>query len=122
MPEWIRLAPEDQEEIANKLTLTDLPEKARTGREIADLRLVLGREGAVAAIRSDLETEVRKRVPVPPTPSTPPEPPTEETVSLSDLSPPEIIGTQSDLDSWLSTLRQQIGELLRSNKVIRFRK
>jgi hypothetical protein len=122
MTEWIRLAPEDQEEIANKLTLADMPGKARTGREIGDLRFVLGREGAVAAIRSDLETEVRKRVPAPPTLPTPPEPPTEETVSLSDLSPPEVIETQSDLDSWLSTIRQQISELLRSNKVIRFRK
>jgi hypothetical protein len=120
-PEWSRLDPDDQEEIAGRLTVSGLPEKPAHGREVADLRLVLARESNIAGLRAELEIETQRRLPPLPTPPEPITPPTEEVVNFSDLVPPDIIRTRGDLEVWLSSLRARLDELLRANKLIRFR-
>jgi hypothetical protein len=120
-PEWSRLEADDREEIAGRLTPSGLPEKPTPGREVADLRLVLARESNIAGLRAESEEEIQRRLPPPPTPPVPKEPPTEEVVKFSDLMPLEVIRTRDDLESWLSSLRARIEELLKSNKIIRLR-
>jgi hypothetical protein len=121
-PEWSRLESDDREEIAARLASSGLPERPAPGREVADLRLVLARESNIAVLRGELEKEIQRRLPPPPTPPEPKEPPAEEVVEFSNLMPSEVIRTRDDLEAWLSFLRARIEELLRSNKVIRFRK
>jgi hypothetical protein len=120
LPEWTRIAPEDREEVAARFTeAAGLSETPNEGNEIKDLRLLLARESALALLRTEAETEIRKRVP-PPAPPTG-EPVGEEVVSLSELAPSDILRTTSDLESWLSGLRARLEELLRSNKHVRIK-
>jgi hypothetical protein len=121
-PEWSRLEPDDREEIARKVSPDGVPEIPVAGRDIADLRLLLARESNINALRSDVENEIQRRVPAsPPQPETK-EPPTEETVGFADLMVPEVIRTRDDLEAWLSSIRTQFDELLRSNKIIRIKR
>ena len=121
-PEWSRLQPEDQEEIAKRLTPSGLPEVPTEGREIADLRRLLARESSLNLLRAELEAEVRRRQPVQLPGPEAKEPPTEAVVGFADLMPPEVIRTRDELEAWLSALRAQLDELLKSNKVIRLKK
>jgi hypothetical protein len=91
------------------------------GREIADLRLLLTRHASIGILRAELEEEIQRRLPPPPTPPEPEEPPTEEVVEFLDLVPLEVIRNKDDLEAWLSSLRARMDQLLRTNKVIRFR-
>jgi len=119
-PDWLRLQPDDREEIARRLAPAGVTDKPTSGREVADLRLLLAREANINSLRAEVEAEIQRRLPAPPPP--PSEPPTEEVVDLQDLLPVEGIRTASDLDSWLISLRAQLGALLRSNKIVRFGK
>jgi len=120
-PEWLRLEPDDREEIAGRLTSPGLPEKPARGREVADLRLVLARESSLPGLRAELENEVARRLPPPPPLPERREPPTEEVVEISTLVPPEVIRSKADLETWVSSLRARIEELLKSNKIIRLK-
>jgi hypothetical protein len=120
-PEWARLESDDREDIATRLTVSALPEKPAHGREVADLRLVLARESNIAGLRAELENELQRRLPPTPARPEPITPPTEEVVNFSDLGPPDVIRTRGDLEVWLSSLRARLDELLRTNKVIRFK-
>jgi hypothetical protein len=66
-----------------------------------------------------VETEIQRRLPVPPPTPKPKEPPTEEAIGFADLVMPDVIRTRDDLDAWLGALRAQLDELLQANKVIR---
>jgi len=121
-PEWTRLEADDREDLAKKLTSQGLPEIPATGREVADLRLLLAREASLNALRAEVAAEVRRRLPAPPVPAEPKEPPTEEIVDLADLSIPDVISTTADVDAWLSSLRLRFIELLRNNTIVRIRK
>jgi hypothetical protein len=120
-PEWSRLESDDREEIAARLASSGMPERPALGREVADLRLVLARESSMTTLRGELEKEIQRRLPPLPTAPEPKEPPTEEVVEFSNLMPSETIRTRGDLEAWLSSLRARLDELLRTNKVIRFR-
>jgi hypothetical protein len=120
-PEWARLESDDREEIAGRLASCGLPERPVPGREIADLRLLLTRHASIGILRAELEEEIQRRLPPPPTPSEPKEPPTEEVVEFLDLVPLEVIRNKDDLEAWLSSLRARMDQLLRTNKIIRFR-
>src|SRR5439155_27316319 len=115
-PEWSRLESDDREEIARKVSPDSIPEIPTAGREIAGLRLILARESNINALRSEVENEIQRRVPAPPPQPETKEPPTEETVGFADLMVPEVIRTRDDLEAWLSSMRTQLDELLRSNK------
>jgi hypothetical protein len=121
-PEWSRLEPDDREEIARKVTPHGIPETPAVGRDVADLRLLLARESNINALRSEVENEIQRRVPAPPPKPEPKEPPTEETIGFGDLMVPEVIRTRDDLDAWLTSIRTQLDELLRSNKFIRIKR
>jgi hypothetical protein len=121
-PEWSRLETDDREELAKKLTPYGLPEVSVAGREVSDLRLLLARESAINALRTEVAGEIQRRLPPPPTPAVPKEPPTEELVDFADLMIPEVIKTTADLEGWLSSLRAQLNELLKSNRIIRIKK
>ncbi len=121
-PEWSRLETDDREELAKKVTPYGLPETSVTGREVSDLRLLLARESAINALKADVAAEIQRRLPTPPPPVVPQEPPTEELVEFADLMVPEVIKTTADLEGWLSSLRAQLNELLKSNRIIRIRK
>jgi hypothetical protein len=117
-PEWSRLDPDDREEIAKRLTSSGVPEAPTKGREVTELRRLLARESSLNTLRAELNTEIARRQPQRPEPE---EPPTEEVVDFASVMPPEVIRTRDELETWLSTLRAQLDQLLRSNKVIRFR-
>jgi hypothetical protein len=122
MPEWSRLEPDDRDELAGRFTSAGLPETPSQGRELADLRLVLARETAIGSLRAEVEGEVQRRLPAPTPPPEPKEAPTEEVVELTDLIVPNVIRTEGDLEGWLSSLRTQLRELLKSNRIIRIKK
>lgn len=122
MSEWTRISQDDQEEIAARFSPDVVPAFPGEGREIADLRLLLTREAGLAALRGEATDEVHRRIPQPPTPPTPPGEPSEEVVDLADLAPAGVVRTTADLESWLSSLRTRLGELLRANKHIRIRR
>lgn len=122
MPEWTRISPEDREDIARQFTADGLPEAPTEGREVASLRLLLARESALDRLRTEVEAEVRRRVPPPPKPSGLPTESTEEVVDLAELAPPDVLRSTADLESWLSSLRARLEELLRANRFIRVRK
>jgi hypothetical protein len=121
-PEWSRLENDDREELARKITPSGLPEVSAAGREVSDLRLLLARESAINALRAEVAGEIQRRLPAPPPAAVPKEPPTEELVDFADLMIPEVIQTTADLEGWLSSLRAQLNELLKSNRIIRIRK
>jgi hypothetical protein len=121
-PEWSRLESDDREELAGRFTPKGLPGTPVQGREMPDLRLLLAREAALSSLRAEVEREVQRRLPAPPPPPEPKEPPTEEVVEFSDLMVPEVIRTEGDLEGWLSSLRTQLRELLKSNRIIRIKK
>jgi hypothetical protein len=120
--EWSRLETEDREELAKKLTPYNLPELSVAGREVSDLRFLLARESAINALRTEVAGEVRRRLPAPPPTVTPKEPAAEELVDFADLMIPEVIQSTADLEGWLSSLRTQLNELLKLNRIIRIRK
>jgi hypothetical protein len=120
--EWSRLETDDREELAKKLTPYGLPDISVGGREVSDLRLLLARESAINALRTEVAAEIHRRLPAPPPTVTPKEPPTEELVDFADLMIPEVIQSHADLEGWLSSLRNQLNELLKSNRIIRIRK
>lgn len=121
-PEWSRLEPDDREELAGRFAVRGLPETPVQGREMTDLRLLLAREAALNGLRSEVEGEVQRRLPAPAPPAEPKEPPMEEVIEFADLMVPEVIRTEGDLEGWLSSLRTQLRELLRSNRIIRIKK
>jgi hypothetical protein len=121
-PEWSRLETDDREELAKKLTPYGIPEVSVAGREVSDLRLLLARESAINALRTEVAGEIQRRLPPPPTPVVPTEPPSEELVDFADLMIPEVIKSTADLEGWLSSLRAQLNELLKSNRIIRIKK
>jgi hypothetical protein len=121
-PEWSRLEPDDREELAERFTPGGLPEIPAQSREMQDLRLLLVREAALNSLRAEVEREVQRRLPVPPMPPEPKEPPTEEVVEFADLMVPEVIRTEGDLEGWLTSLRTQLRELLKSNRIVRIKK
>jgi hypothetical protein len=120
--EWSRLETGDREELAKKLTPYGLPEISVGGREVSDLRLLLARESAINVLRTEVAGEIQRRLPTPPPTVTPKEPPTEELVDFADLMIPEVIQSTADLEGWLSSLRAQLNELLKSNRIIRIKK
>jgi hypothetical protein len=122
MPEWARIAPEDREELAGRVTARGLPDVSQAGREVADLRLLLAREAAIGSLKVEVEGEIQRRLPPTPAPAKPVEAPTEEIIAFADLLIPEVIRTDDDLESWLSSLRSQLHELLKSNRFIRIEK
>jgi hypothetical protein len=122
MPEWSRIAPEDREELAGRVTARGLPDVSQAGREVADLRLLLAREAAIGSLKVEVEGEIQRRLPPTPAPAKPVEAPTEEIIAFADLLIPEVIRTDDDLESWLSSLRSQLHELLKSNRFIRIEK
>jgi hypothetical protein len=121
-PEWSRLESDDREELARKLIPSGFSETPAAGREMADLRLLLARESAINTLKAEVAGEVQRRLPTPPPPIERKEPPTEEVVEFGDLMVPEVIRSTDDLETWLSSLRAQLHELLKSNKIIRIRK
>src|SRR5262249_47260420 len=121
-PDWSRLEPDDREDLAGRFIPSGLPETPAEDRELADFRLVLAREAGINSLRGEVEGEVKRRLPVPPAPPEPKESPTEETVEFADLMIPDVIRTEGDLDGWLSSLRTQLRELLKSNRLIRIKK
>jgi hypothetical protein len=121
-PAWSRLEPDDREELARKLTPTGLPETSGAGRELADLRRLLARESTITALKTEVAGEIQRRLPHTPPTEAPKETPTEELVGFADLMVPDVIQSTADLDGWLSSLRAQLNELLKSNRIIRIRK
>jgi hypothetical protein len=122
MPEWLLVSAEDRDEIIRRLDGSEFPTAPEQNREVAQLRLLLAREAGLNSALTRLEAEVRRRVPAPPTVPVP-EPPAEEAeVDVADLPTPDVIRTRADLDAWLASLREQLVDLLRQNKAIRFRK
>jgi hypothetical protein len=121
-PEWSRLEPEDREELATKVTPYGLPEVLVEGREVSSLRLLLARESAINALTSEVAEEIQRRLPPPPPTVAPTKPPTEQVVDFADLMVPEVIQSTDDLEGWLSSLRAQLNQFLKSNKIIRIKK
>lgn len=121
MPEWLQLGDEDREEIARNLTDAAVPAEARPGEEVADLRLLLARSASLPSLRTQLEAEVRRRVPKPSEPPLPSEPTVEELLDISELAPADMLRTSTDLENWLSAIRNRLMALLRSNKYVRFK-
>ena len=122
LPEWTRITPEDREEIAARFAANPLPTTPEPGREVAELRRLLAREASLAALRAEATQEIRRRVPPPAQPAIAPAEATEEIIELTELAPPEFLRNTADLESWLSSLRARLGEVLRANRYIRVRK
>ena len=55
---WLDLTSEDRQDIGGRLTLSDVPDVPRPGRELADLRLLLTRRTGLAALVDALKHEV----------------------------------------------------------------
>jgi hypothetical protein len=119
MPEWLQLAPEDREDIAGRFAAQTFPDAPGTGTEVAALRFLLAREIALPGLLTEAEVEVRRRVPAP---VVVPGEPVEQSVSLLDLAPPDVLRSAEDLDRWLASLRTRLGELLGANKHVRVKR
>jgi len=120
MPEWLRIEPEDQNEIGQQMMALDVPDEPGEGREVADLQVLLARRASVPSRLATLQEEVRKRVrPRPPEGEEGEEGPVFETISLDELEPPELLRNRGDLEAWLKALRERLGTLLDENKQIR---
>ena len=120
---WLDLTPEDRQDIGGRLTLSDVPDAPRPGRELADLRLLLTRRTGLAALVEILKHEVNQRVPE--EQPAPEEQPTDDTPSViritaRDLAPPSSIKTAEDLNTWLTELRERLQVLLSEYNEIRF--
>jgi hypothetical protein len=133
MPEWLLISPDDRAEIISQIDGSSVPAKTEPGKELSQLRVLLTRDVSLGSLSTQLKTEVRRRVPAPepeppvspPTeakPRAPEEPPVEQEVNPADLPVPDVIATRADLDAWLASLGEQLAEILRQKKVIRFRK
>ena len=133
MREWLLISPEDRAEIVSQIDGSSVPAKTELGQELSQLRVLLTRDVSLGSLSTQLKAEVRRRVPAPepeppvlpptePKPLTPEEPPAEQEVNPADLPVPDVIATRADLDAWLASLGEQLAEILRQKKVIRFRK
>ena len=121
---WVSLAPEDRQDIGGRLASSELPDDARGGRELADLRLLLTRRTGLAALMDTLAHEVRQRVPED-EPEPEPDDTTETTTAISitanELQPPEKL-TSENVDQWINDLRDRLMALLSEYNEIRFKK
>jgi hypothetical protein len=121
MPEWTRITPEDQEEIAARFESDSLPTAPTERREVIDFRRLLAREAGLTALRAEAAEEVRRRVPPPPISPEMEAESREEIFDLNELVPPNVIATVADLDSWLSLIRDRLEGLLRRGRKVRLR-
>ncbi len=121
--QWPLLAAEDRQEIAGRLLSANVPDRPRTGREVADLRLLLTRWTGLAGLLDMLMVEAQRRTPKP---EVRPEGPTETagssaiTVALADLEPPSAITSAEELERWIQALRERLLALLGDHNEIRF--
>jgi hypothetical protein len=133
MLEWLLISPDDRAEIVSQIDGSSVPANTEPGKELSQLRMLLTRDVSLGSLSRQLKAEVRRRVPVPerkpetdtgPGPETPPpeEPLVEQEVNPADLPVPDVIATRADLDAWLASLGEQLAEILRQKKVIRFRR
>ena len=117
MPEWLKIASEDQGEIGERMTALDVPDEPRDDQELDDLQVLLARRASVPARLATLQEEVRKRVPVIEI--------TEEEegkeaggeeegkpveISLDELEPPDLLSDRAELEAWLKSLRERLGD------------
>ena len=60
MPEWMKITPEDQNELGQRMTALDVPDEPVKGREVADLQVLLARRASFPSRLAALADEVRK--------------------------------------------------------------
>jgi len=119
LPEWLRLADEDREDIGNRL-ISDLPASAPEGQEVAALRRLLARDAGIDRLRRELEAEVRRRVPAEPAIHD-----GNDTAAPVDfelaVNPPEVVRSLDDLEPWFTELRSAIASALQAGAPLRVR-
>jgi hypothetical protein len=123
MGEWVRISPDDQNEIGTRMTQVDVVDEPRESQELRDLRLLLARKSAVAGRLATLQDEVRNRVPALVLEE---EEQTEtgekvftETILVAELVPSDVLKDRDELESWLKSLRERLGTLIDEHKHIR---
>jgi hypothetical protein len=107
---WLRLAAEDQHDLASRLA-PNVPASPHDDNEVADLQSLLVRRGMLAGLQLELEREIARRMPETPTPIVEvpkPESGGEAVVSLHDLAAEARISSEPELRGWLESLRDQL--------------
>ncbi len=115
-PAWLRLSEDDRRDIASQLNI-NLPVASQLPEPIAELQRLLVHRNGLANLRAQLAQEIERRQ----APSTPPTATDEselavERVSAKSLLPRALISSESELNTWLETLRARVLTLLRANK------
>lgn len=124
-PDWAKLLEEDRAEIAAKLTC-DMPEIAENNESLKLLQILLVRARTLAGIIEELREEVKSRRPVEPETESEPkdgddEAGEEETIEADALLQSTVISSSEELEQWLASLREKLGDLLKINKRIRIK-
>jgi len=123
--DWLKLTPEDRQEIASRLLSADVPDQPRSGREFVDLQLLMTRRTGLPAQLQLLRGEVALRTPgelIEEEEQMQPGTTSAVSISPSDLELPESISTAEELDSWIQHLRTRLLTLLSEYSTIRFGK
>jgi hypothetical protein len=122
LPDWVKLSPDDRQDIAGRMTSSELPSQPRPDRELADLRLLLTRRMGLAGLMDTLSHEVQQRVPEEQPEEESSEEESEKIVNISSkqLVEPVTI-TAENLDEWISDLRERLVTLLSEYKEIHFK-
>jgi hypothetical protein len=118
-PDWTRLLDEDRAEIAAKLTC-DLPTMTETGDPVRLLQTLLVRRQTLPGLVEELKAEIKRRQPAE-TSAAEGSPVGEEVVEADTLLQPVVISTVADLDAWVTSIREKLAVLLKSNKRIRIK-
>jgi len=118
LPEWLKIADEDRQEIGARL-VNALLAHPEGGQEIKQLQLLLVRQAAISGLLSQLQEEVERRVPkvIDEAPGSV----NPVDLELSAIALPAMISSPDDLEAWLNALRTAIAEALTAGAPIRIR-
>lgn len=118
-PGWSTLQNEDRAELAARLNC-DLVENAGDNDPVGELRLLLLKKQTLPELLEQLRKEVDRRQPLIEIGKDPED--EEEVLSPHMFIVPTIIKTSAELDAWLASLREKLGEILKRKKHIRIKK
>lgn len=130
LPGWVRLNPDDRQEIAGRLTTAELPLQPRPDRELSDLRLLLTRRMGLARLKEMLLHEVQQRIPEEQHREESSEEDAEKVVNISskELLKPESLEpaasakiSANNINEWIDNLRKRLLALLSEYNEIHLR-
>lgn len=125
MPEWLRLADADREDLGPRIQPT-APAIPPVGQEVTQLQALLIREVSVPSLLNQTQDEVKRRVPAPSPREAAARAESGATLTLSEpielyVTLPDEIATTEDLDRWLGEVRVAVAEALAAGTPVRLK-